>query len=55
MNKKCYIYFASFIIGNYILPRFLNNLKENIQMMYQSMFSVSQNIKDLLDKKLIIS
>ncbi len=47
-----YIIGASFIIGNYILPKFLNNFKKNINNDISINVSVSHEaIKDLLDKK----
>ena len=54
MNKNVtFIFGASFIIGNYILPRFLNNLKENIHNDVSINVSVSHEaIEDLLDKKI---
>jgi DNA-binding transcriptional LysR family regulator len=54
MNKDVtFIFGASFIIGNYILPRFLNNLKENINNEVSINVSVSHEaIEDLLDKKI---
>jgi DNA-binding transcriptional LysR family regulator len=57
MNKDVsFIFGASFIIGNYILPRFLNNLKENIHNDVSINVSVSQEaIADLLDKKIDIA
>ncbi len=57
MNKNVtFVFGASFIIGNYILPRFLNNLKENIHNDVSINVSVShQAIQDLLDKKLDIA
>ena len=57
MNKDVtFIFGASFIIGNYILPRFLNNLKENINNEVSINVSVSHEaIKDLLDKKIDIA
>ncbi|OCL84023.1 LysR family transcriptional regulator [Arcobacter porcinus] len=57
MNKNTtFIFGASFIIGNYILPRFLNNLKENIQNDVSINVSVSHEaIEDLLDKKIDIA
>ncbi len=57
MNKDVsFIFGASFIIGNYILPRFLNNLKENIHNDVSINVSVSQEaISDLLDKKIDIA
>ncbi len=53
MNKNTtFVFGASFIIGNYILPRFLNNLKENIHNDVSINVSVSHEaIEDLLDKK----
>jgi hypothetical protein len=52
MNKNVtFVFGASFIIGNYILPRFLNNLKENIHNDVSINVSVSHEaIEDLLDK-----
>ncbi|MAD42233.1 MAG: LysR family transcriptional regulator [Arcobacter sp.] len=57
MNKDVtFIFGASFIIGNYILPRFLNNLKENINNEVSINVSVSHEaIEDLLDKKIDIA
>lgn len=57
MNKDVsFIFGASFIIGNYILPRFLNNLKENIHNDVSINVSVSHEaIADLLDKKIDIA
>ncbi|MDK2047117.1 LysR family transcriptional regulator [Aliarcobacter butzleri] len=57
MNKNVtFIFGASFIIGNYILPRFLNNLKENIHNDVSINVSVSHEaIQDLLDKKIDIA
>ncbi|WP_198305001.1 LysR family transcriptional regulator [Arcobacter vandammei] len=57
MNKSTtFIFGASFIIGNYILPRFLNNLKENIRNDVSINVSVSHEaIEDLLDKKIDIA
>lgn len=57
MNKNItFIFGASFIIGNYILPRFLNNLKENIHNDVSINVSVSHEaIEDLLDKKIDIA
>ncbi len=54
MNKDVtFVFGASFIIGNYILPRFLNNLKENIKNEVSINVSVSHEaIEDLLDKKI---
>lgn len=54
MNKDItFVFGASFIIGNYILPRFLNNLKENINNEVSINVSVSHEaIDDLLDKKI---
>ena len=54
MNKDVtFVFGASFIIGNYILPRFLNNLKENINNEVSINVSVSHEaIQDLLDKKI---
>ncbi|UTJ06843.1 LysR family transcriptional regulator [Arcobacter roscoffensis] len=54
MNKDVtFVFGASFIIGNYILPRFLNNLKENINNEVSINVSVSHEaIADLLDKKI---
>jgi DNA-binding transcriptional LysR family regulator len=50
------VFGASFIIGNYILPRFLNNLKENIHNDVSINVSVSHEaIEDLLDKKIDIA
>ena len=57
MNKNItFVFGASFIIGNYILPRFLNNLKENIHNDVSINVSVSHEaIEDLLDKKIDIA
>ncbi len=57
MNKDItFVFGASFIIGNYILPRFLNNLKENINNDVSVNVSVSNKaIDDLLDKKIDIA
>lgn len=57
MNKNVtFIFGASFIIGNYILPRFLNTLKENIRNDVSINVSVSHEaIEDLLDKKIDIA
>ncbi|GGD31501.1 LysR family transcriptional regulator [Malaciobacter pacificus] len=57
MNKNVtFIFGASFIIGNYILPKFLNNLKENIHNDVSINVSVSHEaIEDLLDKKIDIA
>ncbi len=57
MNKNTtFVFGASFIIGNYILPRFLNNLKENIHNDVSINVSVSHEaIEDLLDKKIDIA
>ncbi|MCG3665589.1 LysR family transcriptional regulator [Aliarcobacter butzleri] len=57
MNKNVtFVFGASFIIGNYILPRFLNNLKENIHNDVSINVSVSHEaIQDLLDKKIDIA
>lgn len=57
MNKNVtFVFGASFIIGNYILPRFLNNLKENIRNDVSINVSVSHEaIEDLLDKKIDIA
>ena len=57
MNKNvAFIFGASFIIGNYILPRFLNNLKKNIHNDVSINVSVSHEaIEDLLDKKIDIA
>ena len=54
MNKDVtFMFGASFIIGNYILPRFLNHLKENIHNDVSINVSVShKTIEDLLDKKI---
>jgi len=54
MNRNVtFVFGASFIIGNYILPRFLNNLKENINNDVSINVSVSHEaIEDLLDKKI---
>ena len=57
MNKNVtFVFGASFIIGNYILPRFLNNLKENIHNDVSINVSVSHEaIEDLLAKKIDIA
>lgn len=57
MNKNItFIFGASFIIGNYILPKFLNNLRENIHNNVSVNVSVSnQAIENLLDKKIDIA
>ncbi|WP_419763808.1 MAG: LysR substrate-binding domain-containing protein [Arcobacter sp.] len=57
MNKNVtFMFGASFIIGNYILPRFLNHLKENIHNDVSINVSVShKTIEDLLDKKIDIA
>ena len=57
MNKNVtFVFGASFIIGNYILPRFLYNLKENIHNDVSINVSVSHEaIEDLLDKKIDIA
>lgn len=57
MNKDVtFLFGASFIIGNYILPRFLNKLKENINNDVSINVSVSHKaIEDLLDKKIDIA
>jgi len=57
MNKDVtFMFGASFIIGNYILPRFLNHLKENIHNDVSITVSVShKTIEDLLDKKIDIA
>ena len=48
-----YIIGASFIIGNYILPKFLNNFKKNINNDISINISVSHKaIEDLLNKKI---
>ncbi len=54
INKDLtFVFGASFIIGNYILPRFLSNLKENINNDVSINVSVSHKaIEDLLDKKI---
>jgi len=56
-NKKVtFVFGASFIIGNYILPRFLNNLKENIHNDVSINVSVSHEaIDDLLNKQIDIA
>jgi molybdate transport repressor ModE-like protein len=53
MNKDVtFVFGASFIIGNYILPKFLNDLKENIHNDVSINVTVSgQAIEDLLEKK----
>jgi DNA-binding transcriptional LysR family regulator len=57
MNKDVtFVFGASFIIGNYILPRFLNDLKQNIHNDVSINVTVSgQAIEDLLDKKIDIA
>ncbi len=57
MNKNItFVFGASFIIGNYILPRFLNHLKENINNDVSVNVSVSNKaIDDLVDKKIDIA
>ena len=57
MNKDVsFIFGASFIIGNYILPRFLNNLKNDLHNDVSINVSVSHEaIEDLLDKKIDIA
>ncbi|MGB5792718.1 LysR family transcriptional regulator [Poseidonibacter sp.] len=57
MNKDVsFIFGASFIIGNYILPRFLNNLKDDLHNDVSINVSVSHEaIEDLLDKKIDIA
>ena len=57
MNKDVtFVFGASFIIGNYILPRFLNNLKESINNEVSINVSVSHEaIDDLLNKKIDIA
>jgi len=57
MNKDVtFVFGASFIIGNYILPRFLNKLKENINNDVSINVSVSHKaIEDLIDKKIDIA
>jgi DNA-binding transcriptional LysR family regulator len=57
MNKDVtFVFGASFIIGNYILPKFLNDLKENIHNDVSINVTVSgQAIEDLLDKKIDIA
>lgn len=54
VNKDVtFMFGASFIIGNYVLPRFLNHLKENIHNDVSINVSVShKTIEDLLDKKI---
>ncbi|MGB5919432.1 LysR family transcriptional regulator [Arcobacter sp.] len=57
MNKDItFMFGASFIIGNYILPRFLNQLKRDIHNDVSINVSVShKTIADLLDKKIDIA
>ncbi len=57
INKNItFIFGASFIIGNYILPKFLNKLKDNINNDVSINVSVSHKaIEDLLDKKIDIA
>lgn len=57
INKNItFIFGASFIIGNYILPKFLNNLKTNINNDVSIKVSVSsQAIDDLINKKIDIA
>eukprot|EP01028_Stygiella_incarcerata_P002863 TRINITY_DN1548_c0_g1_i1.p1 TRINITY_DN1548_c0_g1~~TRINITY_DN1548_c0_g1_i1.p1 ORF type:complete len:310 (-),score=-52.01 TRINITY_DN1548_c0_g1_i1:404-1333(-) len=57
MNKDVtFMFGASFIIGNYILPRFLNQLKRDIHNDVSINVSVShKTIEDLLDKKIDIA
>lgn len=57
MNKDItFVFGASFIIGNYILPKFLNSLKENINNEVSINVSVSHEaISELLDKKIDIA
>ncbi len=54
INKDAtFIFGTSFIIGNYILPRFLNNIRNNISNDISINISVSHKvIEDLLDKKI---
>lgn len=57
MNKNVtFVFGASFIIGNYMLPKFLNNLKESINNDISINVSFSHEaIEDLLDKKIDIA
>lgn len=57
MNKNMtFMFGASFIIGNYILPKFLNHLKENIHNDVSVEVSVSnKTIDDLINKKIDIA
>lgn len=57
MDKNItFVFGASFIIGNYILPKFLNKLKENINNDISINISFShKTIEDLLDKKIDIA
>lgn len=57
MNKDViFILGTSFIIGNYILPKFLNNLKENIHNDVSVNLAVSNElIEDLLEDKIDIA
>ncbi len=54
MNKNVnFVFGTSFIIGNYILPKFLSSLKEAINSEVSLNVSVSNNaLEDLLDKKI---
>mgnify|MGYP000412034053 CR=1 FL=1 len=57
MNKDItFVFGASFIIGNYILPKFLNKLKADIHNDVSIKVSDCENaIADLLDKKIDIA
>jgi DNA-binding transcriptional LysR family regulator len=51
-----FVFGASFIIGNYILPKFLTELKENLNNDISVNVAVSHKaIEDLLDKKIDIA
>ncbi len=57
INKKMtFVFGTSFIIGNYILPKFLSSLSENLNDEITVNVSVSNNaIDDLLDKKIDVA
>lgn len=57
INKDVtFIFGASFVIGNYILPKFLNTLKDSINNEVSINVSVSHAaLNDLLDKKIDIA
>ncbi|MBS9782580.1 MAG: LysR family transcriptional regulator [Arcobacter sp.] len=57
MNKNVsFIFGTSFIIGNYILPKFLSSLKEELNNEVSMNVSVSDNaIEELLDKKIDVA